>query len=59
MTANRKEILERIAVFAARVMAGFEEHGAGIWPHYADTDENDGERLREALEELKKCQEPK
>lgn len=34
---------------AKEVMAALEEHGASIVPHLLDTDDNAGQRLREAI----------
>jgi hypothetical protein len=33
-------------------MQDFEEHGGGIWPHLSDTDDNDGQYLRKAIEKV-------
>jgi len=38
-----------LAEAARDVMAYLEQHGPSIVPHLLDTDENPGERLREAL----------
>lgn len=34
---------------AKEVMALLEQHGGAIWPHLSDTDDNAGQRLRNAL----------
>lgn len=41
--------MRRIAVLAGNVMATLATHGPGIVGHLLDTDDNDGQRLREAL----------
>lgn len=42
----------RALVHAANVMAKLEHYGAAIWPHLSDTDDNEGEYLRQALRDL-------
>jgi hypothetical protein len=44
--------LDELKGLAKRVMDLLEEHGASILPHLLDTDENAGQQLREALEEV-------
>ena len=41
-----------LARLSASVMKILENHGPGIVPHLMDTDENDGERLRNVLKTL-------
>lgn len=38
-----------VMIYAREVMDKLESHGAEIVPHLMDTDENAGQRLREAL----------
>ncbi len=47
---NELELLIEIAIQATRVMNALEEYGAGIVPHLMDTDENCGQKLREAIQ---------
>ncbi len=44
------EALEDVCHYEARVMMALQMHGASIVPHLLDTDENDGERLRRAID---------
>jgi hypothetical protein len=37
---------------AKEVMAHLEKHGGAGWPHLCDTDDNAGQRLREALAKI-------
>lgn len=49
---NPKEFVEQardLKLNAKGVMDALEEHGPSIVPHLIDSDENDGERTREAL----------
>ena len=44
------EVHRELLIYAEKVMNKLEEHGASIVPHLLDTDDNDGQRLREAIE---------
>jgi hypothetical protein len=52
MTNERQLILERIAREARTVMLYLYEDGDTIVPHLMDNDDNPGERLRNALDDL-------
>lgn len=49
---GREETLLEVAEYAREVMSYLEKYGSSIVPHLLDTDENPGERLRDALRKL-------
>ncbi|WP_276200607.1 hypothetical protein [Chelatococcus sp. XZ-Ab1] len=46
---NAFDTMERAAKAAKEVMTLLDEHGASIVPHLLDSDENPGQRLRDAI----------
>jgi hypothetical protein len=44
--------LQDLATKAREVMQDFEKHGGAIWPHLSDTDDNAGQRLRDAIDKV-------
>ena len=47
-----REELHKVSVLSRAVMNGFEKHGASIWPHYSDNDDNDAEFLRQRVQNI-------
>lgn len=47
--------VEPVLIHATRVMALLKEHGPSIVPHLLDSDDNEGEYLRQALIQLGIC----